>query len=57
MGAKVRAYDPVAMEQAEQVLTDVTYCRGPYDCVEGADATVIDRPISFGHLEMNIAGT
>jgi UDPglucose 6-dehydrogenase len=41
MGAKVRAYDPVAMEQAEQVLTDVTYCRGPYDCVEGADATVI----------------
>jgi UDPglucose 6-dehydrogenase len=41
MGAKVRAYDPVGMEQAEQVLTDVTYCRGPYDCVEGADAVVI----------------
>jgi UDPglucose 6-dehydrogenase len=41
MGAKVRAYDPVAMEQAKQVLTDVTYCRGPYDCVDGADAAVI----------------
>jgi UDPglucose 6-dehydrogenase len=41
MGAKVRAYDPVGMEQAKQVLTDVTYCRGPYDCVEGADAVVI----------------
>ena len=41
MGAKVRAYDPVAMEQARQVLIDVTYCRGPYDCVEEADAAVI----------------
>src|SRR6201991_1334683 len=41
MGAKVRAYDPVGMEQAKQVLTDVTYCRGPYDCVDEADALVI----------------
>ena len=41
MGAKVRAYDPVGMEQAKQVLTNVTYCRGPYDCVEEADAAVI----------------
>ena len=41
MGAKVRAYDPVGMEQANQVLTDVTYCRGPYDCVDEADAVVI----------------
>ena len=41
MGAKVRAYDPVGMEQAKQILTDVTYCRGPYDCVEEADAVVI----------------
>jgi UDPglucose 6-dehydrogenase len=41
MGAEVRAYDPVGMEQAKQVLTQVTYCRGPYDCVENADAVVI----------------
>jgi UDPglucose 6-dehydrogenase len=41
MGAKVRAYDPIGMEQAKQVLTDVTYCRGPYDCVDEADAVVI----------------
>jgi UDPglucose 6-dehydrogenase len=41
MGAKVRAYDPVGMDQARQVLTDVTYCQGPYDCVEEADAAVI----------------
>src|SRR5262249_42886532 len=41
MGAKVRAYDPVGMEQAKEMLTDVTYCRGAYDCVERADAVVI----------------
>jgi UDPglucose 6-dehydrogenase len=41
MGAKVRVYDPVGMEQAKQVLADVTYCQGPYECVEDADAAVI----------------
>jgi len=41
MGAKVRAYDPVGIEAAKQVLTDVTYCDGPYICAEGADALVI----------------
>jgi UDPglucose 6-dehydrogenase len=41
MGAKVRVYDPVGMEPAKQVLTDVTYCQGPYDCIENADAAVI----------------
>ena len=41
MGARVRAYDPIAMEQAKHILVDVAYCQGPYDCVEGADAAVI----------------
>src|SRR5262249_70519 len=41
MGARVRAYDPVGMEQAKQLLADVTYCRDSYDCVEEADAVVI----------------
>jgi UDPglucose 6-dehydrogenase len=41
MGATVRVYDPVGMDQAKQVLSDVTYCRGPYDCLEEADAAVI----------------
>jgi UDPglucose 6-dehydrogenase len=41
MGARVRAYDPIGMEQARQILADVTYCQGPYDCVEEADAVVI----------------
>ncbi len=41
MGAKVRAYDPVGMEQAKEVLPKVAFCKGPYDCVEEADAVVI----------------
>jgi UDPglucose 6-dehydrogenase len=41
MGARVRAYDPIGMEQAKQVLAEVTYCPGPYDCLEEADAAVI----------------
>jgi len=41
MGAKVRAYDPVGMEQAKAVLPDVTYCDNPYFCAERADALVL----------------
>ncbi len=41
MGAKVRAYDPVGMDQARKLLPEVTYCEGPYECAEGADALVI----------------
>ena len=41
MGAKVRAYDPAGMEQAKQVLPDVSYCDGAYDCIKDADAAVI----------------
>jgi UDPglucose 6-dehydrogenase len=40
-GAKVRAYDPVGMQQAKAVLPDVTYCDGPYAAAEGSDALVI----------------
>jgi UDPglucose 6-dehydrogenase len=41
MGAKVRAYDPVGMEQAKKVLPELTYCEGAYECAKGADALVI----------------
>ena len=41
MGARVRAYDPVGMQQARQILPDVTYCDNPYACAKGADALVI----------------
>ncbi len=41
MGATVRAYDPVGIEQAKAVLADVAYCDSAYACAEGADALVI----------------
>ena len=41
MGAKVRAHDPVGMEQASKELPDIEYCKDPYACVRGADALVI----------------
>src|SRR6478736_1102878 len=41
MGAKVRAHDPVGMEQARRELPDIEYCDDPYTCVRGADALVI----------------
>jgi UDPglucose 6-dehydrogenase len=41
MGAKVRAHDPVGMEQAKKELPEIQYCDDPYECVKGADAMVI----------------
>jgi UDPglucose 6-dehydrogenase len=41
MGAKVRAYDPIGMEQAKSNLTNVTFCNDAYSCAEGASALVI----------------
>ena len=40
-GAKIRAYDPESMDEAKELLDDVTYMDGPYPCLEGADALVI----------------
>jgi UDPglucose 6-dehydrogenase len=41
-GATVRAYDPVAMDNARGILPDgVVYCSDAYDAADGADAIVI----------------
>ncbi|HHL43877.1 MAG TPA: UDP-glucose/GDP-mannose dehydrogenase family protein [Hellea balneolensis] len=40
-GANVRAYDPEAMQEAKAHLPDITYCKDPYECAQGADALVI----------------
>ncbi len=39
-GARVKAYDPVAIEQARKVLPDIEYAEDEYATVEGADALV-----------------
>jgi UDPglucose 6-dehydrogenase len=41
MGAIVRVFDPIGMEQAKGVLKDVSYCPDPYVCAQKADALVI----------------
>src|SRR6201994_1764958 len=41
MGAKVKAYDPVGMEQAKGELPNIIYCEDPYLCARGADALVV----------------
>ncbi len=44
-GAKIRAYDPVAMEGARSLLADsdggIKFCDSAFDAAEGADALVV----------------
>jgi UDPglucose 6-dehydrogenase len=40
-GAKIRAYDPVAMPAAQQVLRDVEYCADAYATCAGSEALVL----------------
>ncbi len=40
-GATVRAFDPVAMEEAKHYLPDIEYAVDEYDAITGADALVI----------------
>lgn len=40
-GAKIRAFDPEAMEEAKHLLEGVEYADNPYQALEGADAMVI----------------
>ena len=41
-GARVRAYDPVALAEAKQKLNgSVSYCDSPYAAAEGVDALVV----------------
>jgi len=41
MGAKVKAFDPAAMDEAKAVLPEVEYGRDPYDVAKGSDALVL----------------
>jgi len=41
MGARVRAFDPAGMSQAQALLKEVVYCEDAYDCADAADALVI----------------
>jgi UDPglucose 6-dehydrogenase len=52
-GARVRAYDPVAMVNAPLYLHDVTLCQDAYQAADGADAVVIVTEWNeFKHLSL-----
>jgi UDPglucose 6-dehydrogenase len=40
-GAKVKAFDPEGMHEAEKLLNDVAFAPGAYECAEGADAIAL----------------
>ena len=63
-GARVRAFDPVAMDNAKAILpVEVEYCEDSYDAATGADALVIVtewnqfRFLDLERLRGTLAGT
>jgi UDPglucose 6-dehydrogenase len=63
MGARVRAHDPVGMEQARKELPDIEYSDDPYECARGADVMVIVtewaqfRALDLVRLKKEMAGS
>ncbi len=61
MGAKVRAFDPVGMEQAKPLMSNVMFFDNAYSCAEGASALVIVteweqfRALDFKRLKATMA--
>jgi UDPglucose 6-dehydrogenase len=61
LGAEVRAYDPVGMEQAKPLMPDIAYCDGPYSAAQGAHALVLVteweqfRALDFARLKATMA--
>jgi len=39
--ARIRAYDPVAMENAKHILKGVTFCKDSYEAAKGADLLIL----------------
>jgi UDPglucose 6-dehydrogenase len=53
-GAKVRAFDPVAMEEAEKYLPGLEFATDEYDAIEGADILIfLTEWNQFRALDMN----
>jgi UDPglucose 6-dehydrogenase len=53
-GARIRCFDPQAMQNARRELKDVVFCRDPYDAARGADAVVLATEWNeFRHLDFD----
>jgi UDPglucose 6-dehydrogenase len=59
-GARITAYDPQGMEQAQSMLENVRYAADPYACANGAQALVIItewdefRALDLGRIRANM---
>lgn len=53
-GAKIRAYDPVAMTEVKKIFPELKYCKDPYNAVDGSDAVIIITEWNqFRNLDLN----
>lgn len=53
-GAKVKAYDPVAMKEAKKSLPEIVYSRDEFEAISGADALVfVTEWNQFRALDLN----
>jgi len=41
LGASVKAYDPIAMENCRATFPQITYCKNAYEVADGADAVML----------------
>jgi len=41
LGARIHAFDPIAMDNARKVLSDVAFFEDPYSAIEGCDALMV----------------
>lgn len=40
-GAKIKVYDPIAMENAKKILKDITFCKDSYETAKDCDILII----------------
>ncbi|MBN2102755.1 UDP-glucose/GDP-mannose dehydrogenase family protein [bacterium] len=53
-GGIVKAYDPVAMDQAEKVIENVTYCHDAYEAAADADVLIfVTEWNQFRNMDLN----
>jgi UDPglucose 6-dehydrogenase len=53
-GAKIRTYDPCAMEKARHLLKDVRFCKDPYEVCRGSDCLlIVSEWDEFKELDFN----
>lgn len=40
-GAQIKAFDPIAMVNAKQIIKGITYCKDSYEAAEGSDLLIV----------------